>query len=196
MKTPDQYYDASVCYFDKPGPINTLRVLECAHKRAQELDIQNVLLASVTGASALIAKDIFGPSIHMTVITHVAGFEKPNHQEMATEIREKLVSNGVNILTAQHAFGGVGRGVRKQLGTYQIDEIIAYTLRTFGHGTKVAIELALMAADAGIVRTDQDVISVGGTERGLDTALVLQPANSSDFLRLRVREIICKPSRF
>ena len=53
-----------------------------------------------------------------------------------------------------------------------------------------------MAADAGLVRTDQDVISVGGTERGVDTALVLQPSNSADFLRLKVREMICKPSRF
>ena len=103
---------------------------------------------------------------------------------------------GVSVLTTQHAFGGVGRSIRKQLGAYQVDEIIAFTLETFGHGTKVAIELALMAADAGLVRTDQDVISVGGTERGVDTALVLQPSNSADFLRLKVREIICKPSRF
>jgi hypothetical protein len=130
------------------------------------------------------------------VITHVTGFEKPNHQEMPFEIREKLRSMGANVLTTQHAFGGVGRSIRKQLGTYQVDEVIAFTLRTFGHGTKVAIELALMAADAGLVRTDKDVISVGGTERGVDTALVIQPANSADFLRLKVREIICKPSRF
>jgi hypothetical protein len=105
-----------------------------------------------------------------------------------------LISKGVAVLTAQHAFGGVGRGIRKKLGSYQVDEIIAYTLRIFGNGTKVAIELALMAADAGLVRTDQDIISVAGTSKGVDTALVLRPANSADFLSLVVKEIICKPA--
>ena len=90
-------------------------------------------------------------------------------------------------------FGGVGRGIRKKLSTYQVDEIIAYTLRLFGNGTKVGVELALMAADAGLIRTDQDVITVAGTAKGADTALVLRPANSSDFLSLFVKEIICKP---
>ncbi len=196
MKTPDQYYEASTCYFSKPGSSATERVLECVNKRTKELNIKDVLIASVTGVSALRARETLVPDVRMTVITHVAGFEKPNQQEMPSEVRKSLESMGVNVLTTQHAFGGVGRSIRKQLGTYQVDEIIAFTLRTFGHGTKVAIELALMAADAGLVRTDQDVISVGGTQRGVDTALVLQPANSADFLRLKVREIICKPSRF
>jgi hypothetical protein len=90
----------------------------------------------------------------------------------------------------------VGRAVRNKLGTYQVDEIMAYTLRTFGQGTKVAIEIALMAADAGLVRTDEDIIAVGGTSEGADTALVIKPANSFSFFDLKVREIICKPAIF
>ena len=54
----------------------------------------------------------------------------------------------------------------------------------------------LMAADAGLVRTDEDVISIGGTGRGADTALVLQPNNSFNIFDLRVKEVICKPSTF
>ncbi|MGC8658104.1 MAG: pyruvate kinase alpha/beta domain-containing protein [Desulfomonilaceae bacterium] len=196
MKSKENYYETSVCYFSKPGPSNTQLVLECVNKRAKELGVKEVIVASVTGASALKAREILAPDIHLITVTHVAGFEKPDHQELSPEIREKLLSSRINVLTAQHAFGGVGRSIRKQLGTYQVDEIMAYTLRIFGHGTKVAIELALMAADAGLVRTDHDVISIGGTGTGLDTALVLQPSNSADFLRLKVREIICKPSKF
>jgi uncharacterized protein len=60
----------------------------------------------------------------------------------------------------------------------------------------VAIEAALMAADAGLVRTDEDIISTGGSATGLDTAIVLQPVNASSFLDLKVREIICKPLYF
>ena len=82
---------------------------------------------------------------------------------MSNEARHKLESKGITVLTCQHAFAGIGRAVRNKLSTYQVDEIIAYTLRIFGQGTKVAIELALMAADAGLVRTDEDVISLGGT---------------------------------
>jgi hypothetical protein len=56
----------------------------------------------------------------------------------------------------------VGRAVRKKLGSYEVDEIMAFTLRTFCEGIKVAAEMCLMAADAGLVRTDEPVIAVTG----------------------------------
>ena len=93
----------------------------------------------------------------------------------------------------QHAFGGVGRAVRKKLGTYEVDEIMAFTLRTFGEGIKVAIEIALMAADAGMVSIQSPCISIGGTATGVDAALVLIPANAQNFFDLRVLEILAKP---
>jgi len=34
---------------------------------------------------------------------------------------------------------------------------------------------------------------MGGTGRGVDTAVVLQPAHAQDFFALRIKEIICKP---
>ncbi len=126
----------------------------------------------------------------------MAGFEGPNVQEMSDENRKRLESAGVRIFTGQHSFGGVGRAVRNKLGTYQVDEIMAFTLRTFGQGTKVAVEIALMAADAGLVRTDEDIISMGGTGKGVDTALVIRPSNSFRFFELKVREVICKPRQF
>jgi hypothetical protein len=97
-------------------------------------------------------------------------------------------------LTCQHAFGGVGRAVRRKLGTYQVDEIMAHTLRTFGEGIKVSAELCLMAADAGQVRTDLAVVSIAGSGRGADTAAVIKPANAQDFFDLRFLEIICMPA--
>ena len=195
-KTSNSYYETRVIYFNEPGPRNTGQVLECVRRRAKELNIKAVLLASVSGATALKARQVLDPEIHIIAVSHVTGFVKPNHQEMPPEVRQELISKGISVLTAQHAFGGVGRGIRKQLGAYQVDEIIAYTLRLFGQGTKVAIELALMAADAGLVRTDEDIISVAGTGKGVDTALVIQPANSADLLKLKVKEVICKPSSF
>ena len=188
------YEDVRCHYFKKTGPENTGAVLKAVSQRAKELDIDQVLIATRTGKTAFDALEIFNPDIKIIAVTHYTGFVEPDSQEMDEESRQELESKGVTVLTCTHAFGGVGRGIREKLSTYQVDEVIAHTLRMFGQGSKVAVELALMAADAGKVRTDKDVISIGGTTKGADTALVLQPANSARIFNLKVREIICKPS--
>jgi hypothetical protein len=183
-------------YFRKAGKSNTLDVLEAVARRAGELGIQKVLVPSVSGTTALAAAKTLGRGARIIAVTHVTGFDGPNVQELSPAMRKRLESAGVSAFTGQHAFGGVGRAVRNRLGTYQVDEIMAWTLRTFGQGSKVAVEIALMAADAGLVRTDEDVISMGGTCEGVDTALVIRPANSYHFFDLKVREVICKPKDF
>ncbi len=188
--------DVRCRYFPKTGKVNTRDVMEAAGRRAGELRIKTVLVPSVSGRTALTANEVLGGSMRIIAVTHVAGFEGPDIQEMSARNRLRLESAGVRIFTGQHAFGGVGRAVRNKLGTYQVDEIMAWTLRTFGQGTKVAVEIALMAADAGLVRTDKDVISLGGTGEGVDTALVIRPSNSFRFFELKVREVICKPREF
>ena len=112
---------------------------------------------------------------------------------MSPEMREKLIKHGAKVLTCQHALGGVGRAVRKKLGTYQLEEIIAYTLRVFGEGTKVAVEMALMAADAGLISCQRPCLAIGGTGSGADTAILLRPAHAQNFFDLRIMEIIAKP---
>jgi len=183
-------------YFRKAGKSNTLDVLEAVARRAGELGIQKVLVPSVSGTTALAAAKTLGGGVRIIAVTHVTGFDGPNVQELSPAMRKRLESAGVSVFTGPHAFGGVGRAVRNRLGTYQVDEIMAWTLRTFGQGSKVAVEIALMAADAGLVRTDEDVISMGGTCEGVDTALVIRPANSYHFFDLKVREVICKPKEF
>ncbi|UCH94911.1 MAG: hypothetical protein JSV88_32295 [Candidatus Aminicenantes bacterium] len=194
-KNESSLYEDLFCrYFKKPGPQNTRAVMEIVSGRAKELGIKTVLVATCSGRTALEALEVLGTGIKIIAVTHVTGFREPNHQELSQETRQELESKGIPVLTCQHAFGGIGRAVRNKLSTFQIDEIIAFALRTFGEGTKVAIELALMAADAGFVRTDEDVISIGGTGKGADTALVLQPVNSFRFFDLKVKEVICKPT--
>lgn len=193
---PPPYEDVLCRYFPKPGPSNTKHLLEAVSRRAGDLQIETVLIPSYTGKTAFEALKVLGDRAKIIAVTHAMGFIKPDFQELSLESRHKLESLGVKVLTCQHAFGGVGRAVRKKMGTYQVDEIMAYTLRIFGQGAKVAIELVLMAADAGLIRTDRNVISTGGTESGIDTALVIQPANSANFFDLKVKEVICKPAGF
>jgi hypothetical protein len=196
MSEQSLYHDIPCRYFHKPGGKNTKAVLEAVSRRAKELSIGKVLIATCSGRTAFEALKVLGKDIKIIAVTHVTGYEKPNVQELDEKDRRELESNGIAVLTCQHAFGGVGRGVRNKLAAYQLDEIMAYTLRIFGQGVKVAVELALMAADAGLVRTDENIISVGGTARGVDSALVLQPANSSYIFDLKVKEVICKPAAF
>jgi hypothetical protein len=179
-------------YFDEPGEKNTEATLKRAAIRAEELKIKKVVIASASGATALKALDIFH-DVQVIVVTHSTGFYRPNYQEMPAEVREQLEARGARVLTCQHAFGGVNRAVRKKLGTYQLDEIIAYALRTLGEGFKVAVEVSLMAADAGLVETGEPCLAIGGTEKGADTAILLKPANAQNFFDLRVMEILAKP---
>jgi hypothetical protein len=53
-----------------------------------------------------------------------------------------------------------------------------------------------MAADAGLIPVDRDVIAIAGTGRGADTALRIQPANTGKFFDLKIKEAIAKPRNF
>ena len=196
QKEDKTFHVAGCRYFAEAGPRNTGATLEAARERAETLKIGKIVISSCTGRSALKALDLFGKDLSLVAVTHSTGSKAPDYQELPDKVRRQLMEKGASVLTAQHAFGGIGRAVRNKTGTYQVDEVIAYTLRTFGQGTKVAIEIALMAADAGLIRTDEDVISIGGTGQGVDTALVLKPAHTQNFFDLKVREVICKPVDF
>jgi len=179
--------------FAKPGRDNTETVLELVKQRAKELHIKSVLVSTTTGETALHAIRVLKP-LQVIAISHSTGFVHPNQQELLPEAVIELKKQDVVILTAQHAFGGVNRAIRKMLNTYQMDEIIAYTLRIWGQGMKVAVEIALMAADAGLVDVESPVICISGTGRGADTAVVLQPTNAQTFFDLKIHEIICRPA--
>jgi hypothetical protein len=184
---------APCIYFAQTGSTNTARTLELVRARAEALGIQKILVASTSGATGLQAARALR-ELEVVVVSHSTGFRAPDTQELTGENRTAIEAAGASILTCQHAFGGVGRAVRRKLGTYEIEEIIAFTLRTFCEGIKVAAEMCLMAADAGLVRTDEPVIAVAGTGRGADTAAILKAAHAQAFFDLRFLEIICMPA--
>lgn len=179
-------------YFDEPGPQHTERTLEVAKQRADELGVRTILVASTSGETGARAARLF-QDYNIVVVTHSTGFREPNVQELSEENRADIEEAGAKLVTCQHAFGGVNRAVRKELGTYLTDEIIAYTLRTFGQGMKVCVEIALMAADAGLATVGEPCIAIAGTSSGADTAVLLKPANAQQYFDLRVMEVLAKP---
>jgi hypothetical protein len=126
-------------------------------------------------------------------VSHSAGFDEPDSQLFTEKNQQIVESQGGIVLTTTHAFAGISRAMRIRFKTYVTGDVIASSLRIFGPGMKVACEIAMMAADSGLVRTDENVIAIAGTHRGADTAIVLKPVNTHNFFDLKVREILCKP---
>lgn len=178
-------------YFDKSGPGNTRQTLTLAFERARALGLDEIVVASTHGDTAYETYEIF-KGCNIVVVTYHCGFKQPFQSVMKPETRADLQAKGMTLVMATHALSGVERGVAKKHGGIYPALLIADTLRLFGQGTKVAVEIAIMAADAGAL-SGKDIIAIGGSGRGADAALVLKPANQSDFFDLHVREIICKP---
>jgi hypothetical protein len=179
-------------YFEKPGRENTEETLRLAKLRADQLGIKNIVVASYTGYTGALASEIF-KGYNLVVSAGMMGFQEPNQARMKPENRKKMEEDGAKVFYHLHAFGGLGRAVKNKFGSIQVDEIIAHTLRLLSQGVKVGCEISCMAADAGLIRTDEECVAVGGTGGGADSAVVLFPANTHRFFDMRIREIICKP---
>ena len=179
-------------YFENPGTENTEAVLRIAKQRAGELGIKTILIASSSCATAIKAVDML-QGLKVIVVSSAYGSHVINTTRLTEENREIVENKGGTILITTHAFSGVSRAMRDKFHTYVIGDIVANALRVFGQGMKVACEIVLMAADSGLMHTDEDVITIGGSHRGADTAVILKPVNTQNFFDLRVREILCKP---
>jgi len=181
-------------YFDKPGKVNTDDTLSLAYERAKALDIDEVVVASTSGYTAYKALEIFENG-RIVSITYYGGYKEPFKNVLPDETRRDLENRGVHVISATHALSGIEKSVaKKHAGVYPV-LLIADTLRLLGQGMKVAVEVSVMAADAGVL-TGKDIIAIGGSSKGADTALVVKPVNQSNFFDLRIREVICKPRYF
>jgi len=190
-----RFVERKTVYFETPGKQNTESVLELVKNYAQAEGIRDIVVASTTGETGVKASKVFR-GFNVVVVSHHAGFQEPGVWELKEEKRRKILENGAEILTATHALSGVERAIRKKFETIMPLELIAHTFRLFGEGTKVCVEITIMAADAGLIPVDREVVAIGGTGRGADTALVIKPATASRFFNLEIREIIAKPRSF
>ena len=177
-------------YFDRTGQINTQATIELALQAAKERGIANIVIASNSGESA---KPLAGKGINIVCVTQVYGFSDKGKNAMSAETREALSAMGIQLLTGSHVLSGVERSISTLFGGTYPAEIMAHTLRMFGQGTKVAVEVAVMALDAGLIPYGEKVIAIGGTGRGADTALILTPSHAQYFLETKIHEYICKP---
>lgn len=180
-------------WFDEPSAPHTQATLQAAHERATELGIDQLVVATTSGKTALEAAKLLGDKAKIIGVTLHAG-TWAKYAPPDPDIVAEAEKHGVKFLTATHALmGHVGNALREKFGGITHTELIAFVLYMFSQGTKVAVEVVAMAADAGLLGMDRDVIGIGGTGGGADTALVIKPAFTTNFLDLKVREVICMP---
>lgn len=180
-------------YFEKAGKVNTEEAVKLAVKTAKERGINYIVVASNEGETASYLK---GCGVNVVVVTHSNGFKQKGVQELSEEKRKELEEEGFTIYTSTHVLSGAERSLSRQFGGISPIEIMAYSLRMFGQGVKVGVEVTTMALDGGVIPYGEDIVAIGGTGRGADTAIILRPAHGAEILQTKIKEIICKPSEW
>jgi hypothetical protein len=193
----------SCVYFEKPGKNNTDGVVEVVLDRLAEGDIKTVVIASTTGYTAFKFskalqgwEDIKLISVAESALIREWGTEYPS---LKAEDKRKLEQQGVVVAdkVAYLFHSSVLDYSNWKCPTPE--EIVKQMLYAFGQGLKVAIEVVLIAVACGFLDPFQDVIAVGGTSRGADTAIVVNATYPNHLFsrdsakRLKVSEILCKP---
>ena len=174
-----------ITYFEEPGRQNTDKTLKIAFAAARQQGIETMVLASTTGDTASRAIELAGDDIKMIVIPHQYGWAEET--EFDLDLRPVLQEHGHQVHFATMLFH-----TEDFYGT-AAPQALANLLRIFGQGTKVCVEIILMAADAGLVSSHEQVVAVAGTGRGADTAITATAASSRRLGEMKVHRILCKP---
>lgn len=186
--------EGKVFYFDKKGSVNTDRALEIALACCEEKGIRKIVVASSTGKTALRLHDKAKPSIEVIAVTYGAGSKYREEVEEFNRNRETLVEKGIRVVRGIHALSATERTFENKYKSGFIPlNIVADTLRMFSQGMKVCVEVAVMAAEAGFVTPDEEVVAVGGTGTGADTAVVLKPAYAAGMFETKFKAVLCMP---
>ena len=183
-----------ITYFEKQGEDYTDELVAAVKERLDQTDdIDNIVIASSTGKSALKLYDAIDGDAEIINVTHHSGFKEENALDISEDMLDELGEKGIVTFVGCHAFSGANRGVTNKYGGYAPLDIVSDTLRMFSHGVKVACEISVMAADAGLVPVGEEIIAIGGRGSGVDTAVILTPANAKDLFNLKIHEIIAMP---
>jgi hypothetical protein len=190
-----------VYYFDEPGEGNTQWVIEAVSERLEVGGIKRVIVASTSGETAARFARNLKDKVELICVS-----EAPYRREwgeswpcLKPEIRQELEGLGVAIIDkAPYVFHNSVLEAASWSGAFP-ERLVKETLYCFGQGMKVAVEVVLIGVSCGYVAPYEDVIGVGGSGKGADTAVVLRatyPAclfDKDPAKRLEIKEVIAMP---
>ncbi len=190
----EEIMELETLVFETAGKGNTDATLQIAKERALALGIKQIVVASSHGYTARKAQALFAPEGIKVVAIYIPHSHENKGWVMSAEEKAGLEKLGVNVHTGVAALGGdVGSAFSTVRGGCTPEQIVCDTFYRFSQGMKVAVQCLLMAAEAGLLDMDQEVVAIGGTGGGADTAIVCKPAYPQTFHELEVREVLAKP---
>ena len=181
--------------FEHPGKDNTARVLAVSLDKAQELACP-IIIATTTGftlQSLINLAQAKGLEQSIIAVSNVAGFKEKGSLSMPEDVRLAFEAKGIPVIRAAHALSAGERALSTDTGGIYPLEVAAKTLRMFGQGVKVGVEIAIMAMDTGLLPYGKPVVAIGGSAHGADAALVLTPSYTASMFDTKIHEILCKP---
>jgi uncharacterized protein len=180
--------------FDKPGAQNTEACLEVVSKYLKDHENTFVVVASTRGETAIsFSRGLEGTSAKLVIVTHSVGFKEPGKDEFDPKARSFLTKEAIPIYTGTILTHSLEKSLMDDFRGIYPGYIIANSLRRFGEGTKVAVEIVMEACDGGLIPEDAEVLSVAGTGYGSDTVLLIKAKPSKRFLQLDILEILARP---
>ncbi|MFA5354459.1 MAG: pyruvate kinase alpha/beta domain-containing protein [Thermodesulfovibrionales bacterium] len=186
--------ERKVIYFEKPGKENSPDCLRIVKDAIKEGGYRHIVIATTEGETGLLfAEELKDSGLNIIAVTHSSGFKAPNTIEMTGETRKKIESFGARVYTGSMLTHSIETAFTSRFQGLHPTMIVAQSLRRFGEGSKVCCEIVMMAADAGLIPEEEEVIAVAGTARGADSVLVVRSAASKRFLDLKVLEVLAKP---
>ncbi len=185
----------SIYYFEKAGKENRENLLKIVKERLSKGDIRHVAVATSGGETALKLSELLGKQdVHIVAVGLHAGFRGGDQTPLPEKVRDELKNKNIDVCISSHSLSGISRSFSKKFGGISPPEIMAETLRLFcGHGLKVCVEISIMAADSGLIPTDETILAIGGTHGGADTAITLKPAHQNNLFEIEVKEVLAKP---
>ena len=193
-----------VLFFEKAGRGCTDQVVKAVAHYVEKERPGHVLVASVTGQTALkVARALRASKTHVICVTvspHAAATYGPQ-QLLTPGRRRELEKLGVPILHAvPSTFGETLDYSLARYGYRPPSWVVAMTLWAVGgYGLKTAVEIILTATDAATIPRFTEVVSVAGCGRGADTAIVARSPFAARFFsenrdwRFEIKEILAMP---
>ena len=172
-------------YFDKGGPKHTRAALQASRERAAELAPRAIVVTSSTGQTALEAARVFSGSENRIIAVPFQKHLWDDYTALDPRLQADCRKLAVEFLPDEPAL--------PLLDSERPDIVNAW--RMVSQGFKVALQVASMCVDTGLLEPGDPVIAIGGSGKGADTAVAVQIYGRADVFKSNVIEIIAMPSR-
>ena len=171
--------ERKILYFQNPGRQNSTEVIEAVKSRIADRSISVVVVASTSGETGVKFAEVLKGSALVVAVSE---------QEMNPTYKRQIIELGGKAFDKTHL----------PFHTEGMDDV-RRSYYTFGQGFKVAVEVILIAADKGEINLYEDVVGIGGTGRGADTAIIARATTSKEIFsddtekKVEIRELLAMP---